>query len=123
MNILLVRTGYVLAWKRDIAVLTAGNVKVTVNPRIRLMSTGENVDTNEPHANSYNLEIRDVRRTDAGAYVCQVGTMEPKEILHTLEVLGKIKLYYNLVGNNKIYFNYSSTKNRLYKTINTFGCC
>lgn len=102
-----------MAWKRDIAVLTAGNVKVTVNPRIRLMSTGENVDTNEPHANSYNLEIRDVRRTDAGAYVCQVGTMEPKEILHTLEVLGNLIILIICCGIiiTKIYFNYSSTEN------------
>lgn len=35
----------------------------------------------------YNLELRDVRTTDAGDYACQIGTLEPKEIVHKLEVL------------------------------------
>lgn len=75
-----------LAWKRDIAVLTAGTVKVTVNPRIRLMQPHES-QTSEPHMSSYNLEIREVRLSDAGDYACQIGSMDPKEIVHTLEVL------------------------------------
>lgn len=126
---------YVLAWKRDIAVLTAGDVKVTMNPRIRLMPvqqlpaslTGQHQhrqssssssqrtalmqihmplsslssspslsapllsDTSSValHSSSYNLEIQSVRPSDAGEYACQIGTLVPKEIVHSLEVLGR----------------------------------
>lgn len=95
---------YVLAWKRDIAVLTAGNVKVTRNSRIRLMPTQHHhqqssssalpSSSSSPsaalHASSYNLEIQNVRANDAGEYACQIGTIVPKEIVHSLEVLGMI---------------------------------
>lgn len=70
-----------LVWKRGIAVLTAGNVKVTPDPRIQLID-------------GYNLQIRDVQTHDAGDYICQIGTMVPLEITHTLEILGKIYTYY-----------------------------
>lgn len=82
-------SNYVFAWKRDIAVLTAGNVKVTMNPRIRLMPPQAHHDSNEPRSSSYNLEIQNVRTNDAGEYACQIGTIIPKEIVHSLEVLGK----------------------------------
>ncbi|GLH04588.1 Neuronal growth regulator 1 [Gryllus bimaculatus] len=65
---------YVLVWKRGIAVLTAGSTKVSPDERLRLVD-------------GYNLEIRDVATSDAGDYVCQIGTMEPKEITHTVEIL------------------------------------
>ncbi|VVC26794.1 Fibronectin type III,Immunoglobulin subtype,Immunoglobulin-like domain,Immunoglobulin-like [Cinara cedri] len=65
---------YVLAWKKGIAVLTAGNTKVSPDERIRL------VDGN-------NLEIRDIQTNDAGNYVCQIATMKPREISHTVEIL------------------------------------
>ncbi|XP_021708126.1 leucine-rich repeats and immunoglobulin-like domains protein 1 [Aedes aegypti] len=78
---------YVLAWKRGIAILTAGTLKVTVNPRIRLMPMVQG----QP---GYNLEIRDVHIGDAGDYMCQIGTMEVKEIVHTLEVLVPAKIDY-----------------------------
>lgn len=83
------RGDFVLAWKRDIAVLTAGNVKVTMNNRIRLMPPQGMDDSNDPQSSSYNLEIQNVRTTDAGDYACQLGTIVPKEIVHSLEVLGK----------------------------------
>ena len=67
---------FVLVWKRGIAVLTAGNVKVTPDPRIQLID-------------GYNLQIREVQTHDAGDYICQIGTLEPIEITHTLEILGK----------------------------------
>ncbi|KAI5743488.1 hypothetical protein M8J77_018755 [Diaphorina citri] len=67
---------YVLAWKRGIAILTAGSTKVTPDKRIQLVD-------------GYNLQITDLQTTDAGSYQCQIGTLEPKEITHTLEILGK----------------------------------
>lgn len=79
-----------LAWKRGNAVLTAGNVKVTMNPRIRLIPVHELPEVNGASAKSptgYNLELRDVRTVDAGEYACQIGTLEPQEIVHKLEVL------------------------------------
>lgn len=83
-----------LAWKKDIAVLTAGSVKVTMNTRIRLMPstpTGTSTNLDESKKSSsmhgYNLEIKDVRVTDAGDYACQLGTIVPREIVHTLEVM------------------------------------
>lgn len=82
---------YVLAWKHGIAVLTAGDVKVTSNPRIRLMPPQGIIDTAaRSHSNSYNLEIQNVRTTDAGDYACQIGSIVPKEIVHSLEVLGEL---------------------------------
>lgn len=67
---------YVLVWKKGVAVLTAGNVKVTPDPRISLV-------------NGNNLQILDLTPQDAGVYTCQIGTLIPKELSHTLEVLGK----------------------------------
>lgn len=88
------QTGHVLAWKHGIAVLTAGDVKVTSNPRIRLMPPQGMIDASaRSHSNSYNLEIQNVRITDAGEYACQIGSIVPKEIVHSLEVLGE---YYPL---------------------------
>lgn len=68
---------YILAWKKGIAVLTAGSTKVSPDERIRL------VDGN-------NLEIRDIQTNDAGNYVCQIATLKPREISHTVEILGKL---------------------------------
>ncbi|XP_037943558.1 lachesin-like [Teleopsis dalmanni] len=65
---------YVVAWKRGIAILTAGSVKVTPDPRVRL-------------SNRFNLQIRDAVPQDAGDYICQIATMEPREITHTVEIL------------------------------------
>uniref|UniRef100_A0A1A9Z799 Ig-like domain-containing protein n=1 Tax=Glossina pallidipes TaxID=7398 RepID=A0A1A9Z799_GLOPL len=67
---------YVVAWKRGIAILTAGSVKVTPDPRVRLV-------------NGFNLQIRDAVPQDAGDYICQIATMEPREITHTVEILGE----------------------------------
>lgn len=67
---------YLVAWKRGIAILSAGTVKVTPDPRVRLV-------------NGYSLQIKDAVPQDAGDYVCQIATMEPREITHTVEILGK----------------------------------
>lgn len=69
---------FVLAWKRGIAVLSAGNVKVSPDPRISLVD-------------GYSLEIKDAQPQDAGDYICQIGTLEPREITHTVEILGNSK--------------------------------
>uniref|UniRef100_A0A182ULB5 Ig-like domain-containing protein n=1 Tax=Anopheles melas TaxID=34690 RepID=A0A182ULB5_9DIPT len=67
---------YVLAWKRGIAILTAGSVKVTPDPRVRLV-------------NGYSLQIRDAVPQDAGDYICQIAMLDPREITHSVEILGK----------------------------------
>uniref|UniRef100_A0A8D8LSB1 Lachesin n=1 Tax=Cacopsylla melanoneura TaxID=428564 RepID=A0A8D8LSB1_9HEMI len=72
---------YVLAWKKGIAILTAGGTKVTPDKRIRLVD-------------GYNLEIRDIQTKDAGNYVCHIATMEPREITHTVEILVPPRMSY-----------------------------
>lgn len=67
---------YVVAWKRGIAILSAGSVKVTPDPRVRLV-------------NGFSLQIKDAVPQDAGDYVCQIATLEPREIAHTVEILGE----------------------------------
>lgn len=69
---------YVIAWKRGIAILTAGTVKVSPDPRLNLL-------------NGYTLQIRDAVPQDAGDFVCQIATLNPREITHTVEILGKMK--------------------------------
>lgn len=77
-----------LAWKRDSAVLTAGPLRINRNNRIRVVPESGGGSSRE-NTISYNLEIRDVRLSDGGNYICQIGTTVPKEIGHSLEVLGK----------------------------------
>ncbi|XP_014285847.3 opioid-binding protein/cell adhesion molecule homolog [Halyomorpha halys] len=65
---------HIRAWKRGIAVLTAGNVKVSPDDRYSLI-------------HGYDLEIRSITPQDEGEYICQIATLQPQEITHTLEVL------------------------------------
>jgi hypothetical protein len=98
-------TEYVLAWKRGNAVLTAGHVKVTMNPRIRLIPVHELPEVSGTSAKTptgYNLELRDVRVTDAGEYGCQIGTLEPQEIVHKLEVLVPPKIDFISPGGGRL---------------------
>ncbi|XP_055850770.1 immunoglobulin superfamily member 10 isoform X2 [Episyrphus balteatus] len=76
---------YVVAWKRGIAILTAGSVKVTPDPRVRLI-------------NGYNLQIRDAAPQDAGDYICQIAMMEPREITHTVEILVPPRIHHISTG-------------------------
>lgn len=71
-----------MAWKRGIAILSAGSVKVTPDPRVHLV-------------NGYSLQIKTAVPQDAGDYVCQIATLEPREITHTVEILGKYSLWFN----------------------------
>lgn len=65
-----------MAWKRGIAILTAGDVKVTPDPRVKL-------------AKDYTLQIMNAIPSDYGDYTCQVATLEPREITHHVEILSK----------------------------------
>lgn len=76
VDFVLFADSYLVAWKRGIAILSAGTVKVTPDPRVRLV-------------NGYSLQINDAVPQDAGDYVCQIATMEPREITHTVEILGE----------------------------------
>lgn len=40
----------------------------------------------------YTLEIKDAVPQDAGDYVCQIATLTPLEITHTVEILGEYEL-------------------------------
>lgn len=86
--------------------LTAGPVKVTMNPRIRLIPVHELPEVNGASSvkspAGYNLELRDVRVTDAGEYGCQIGTLEPQEIVHKLEVLVPPKIDFISPGGGRL---------------------
>ena len=71
-----------MVWKRGPAVLTAGVLKISPDPRLRLVD-------------GHNLEIREVNTQDAGDYTCQIATLKPREITHTLEVLGTYVFFKN----------------------------
>ncbi|GAB0088395.1 Immunoglobulin [Sergentomyia squamirostris] len=65
---------YVIAWKKGIAILTAGTVKVSPDSRMNLI-------------NGYSLQIKNSVPQDSGVYVCQIATLEPLEIMHTVDIL------------------------------------
>lgn len=67
---------FVVAWKRGIAILTAGKVKVTPDARIEI-------------AAGFTLHIRNATHHDAGEYSCQIATMTPIEITHTVDILSE----------------------------------
>lgn len=72
---------YVRVWKKGNAVLSAGAIKVYPDPRISLIQ-------------GYNLEIKEASPQDAGDYVCQIATIEPREITHTVEILVPPRIFY-----------------------------
>lgn len=89
-------------WKKGIAVLTAGPIKVTPDPRVRLLQTPVSSSSladipGFSGSGGYSLELKDVMPQDAGDYICQLGTIEPQEITHTLEILGKFLAHFLLV--------------------------
>lgn len=65
---------FVLLWRRGTNVLTASNIMVTRDDRVRLID-------------GYNLEISDLEPQDAGDYVCQISDKINRDQVHTVEIL------------------------------------
>jgi len=65
---------YILLWRRSAIVLTAQNLMVTRDARFKLVD-------------GFNLQVSNVKIQDAGDYVCQIGDQEPRDQVHTLEIL------------------------------------
>ncbi|KAH8251849.1 hypothetical protein KR038_009405 [Drosophila bunnanda] len=65
---------FVLLWRRGPNVLTASNIMVTRDERVRLID-------------GYNLEISDLEPQDAGDYVCQISDKINRDQVHTVEIL------------------------------------
>lgn len=63
-------------WRRGTNVLTASQLMVTREERIKLKD-------------GYNLEIADLEPQDAGDYVCQISDRVNKDQVHTVEILGE----------------------------------
>lgn len=95
----LLADNYVVAWKRGIAIISAGTVKVTPDERIKLVD-------------GYSLEIKDAVPQDAGDYVCQIATMEPLEITHTVEILGKKYAEINYTQRYRVLLSSSHSSSR-----------
>ncbi|XP_063705258.1 opioid-binding protein/cell adhesion molecule-like [Culicoides brevitarsis] len=81
---------FIVAWKRGIAILSAGTVKVTPDPRVNLLvQNGE-----------FSLQIENAGPQDAGDYICQIATLEPLEITHTVEILVPPRIHHISSGSH-----------------------
>lgn len=67
---------HILLWRRGSSVITAASLMVTRDPRFRLVD-------------GYNLQVKGVRPQDAGDYNCQISDQENRDLVHTVEILGK----------------------------------
>lgn len=70
---------FVLLWRRGSSVLTAGHLKITRDDRFKIVD-------------DYNLQISNVKTQDAGDYICQIGDQETRDQVHTVEILGELKV-------------------------------
>ena len=67
---------FVLVWKHEDEVLTAGSMMVTPDSRFGLVGR-------------YNLRIKNVNMKDKGTYTCSISTFgNPVTLAHRLEILG-----------------------------------
>ena len=80
--IIILRPCHQVAWVRvdTQTVLTMSEHVITKNHRIRV---------SEPDSNVWRLEISDIRRTDAGHYMCQINTDPMQSQLAYLDVMGQ----------------------------------
>jgi hypothetical protein len=65
---------YILLWRRGASVLTAANLMVSRDTRLKMVD-------------GFSLQISDVKITDAGDYLCEIGDQQPRDQVHTLEIL------------------------------------
>ena len=74
--------GHKVAWIHydRSAILTVDKTVITRNQRIGVSHEGHR---------TWNLHIRDVQRSDAGAYMCQINTAKAKTRMGHLTVVGK----------------------------------
>lgn len=56
--------------------ITAANLMIIRDSRFRLVD-------------GFNLEISNVMPQDAGDYVCQISSDDNRDLIHTVEILGK----------------------------------
>ena len=77
--------GHKVAWIHydRSAILTVDKTVITRNQRIGVSHEGHR---------TWNLHIRDVQRSDAGAYMCQINTAKAKTRMGHLTVVGKLVL-------------------------------
>ena len=67
---------FVLVWKHEDEVLTAGSMMVTPDTRFGLVG-------------GYNLRIKDINMKNKGTYTCSISTFgNPVTVAHSLEILG-----------------------------------
>ena len=68
---------FVLVWKHEDEVLTAGSMMVTPDSRFGLVG-------------GYNLRIKNIKLKDKGTYTCSISTFgDPVTVTHRLEILGQ----------------------------------
>ena len=75
---------YVILWRRGSMVITAANLMIIRDSRFRLVD-------------GFNLEISNVMPQDAGDYVCQISYDENRDLIHTVEILGKAFLFFLII--------------------------
>ena len=77
---------FVLVWKHNDEVLTAGSMMVTPDSRFALVG-------------GYNLRIRNIKMKDKGAYTCSISTFEePVTVTHRLDILGDSLIFWNYIN-------------------------
>ena len=87
---------YVMVWQKGQDVLSAKSIMVTADPRIKLV-------------NHHNLQIRSIKLSDAGDYQCKIHVLgDPIVIIHTLEILGKLKnpISFSIIVHNVLVVSY-----------------
>jgi len=87
--------GHKVAWIHfdRSAILTVQNSVITRNPRIKVSHEGHR---------TWNLHIKNVQRSDQGAYMCQINTSKAKTRLGYLNVVVPPKIEDSLTSSDKV---------------------